>query len=199
MKKDMGAVSYEREKRLYYAILDHMDRAAYPASSAWCFSRKAGAIDEYIIDNEQYVGLGSGAMGYLNGQMTASSFSINRYLGLVESGFCGITRQVRYTPEDEIRYAFLMAFFGLRVEKAAMRERWGDRFEKTLWKEFVAFRAAGAIRDEGDHWVLTRRGMYLWVLMMRTFFIGVSNFRDLMRHGIKGELDPEDRAGLPAA
>jgi hypothetical protein len=38
--------------------------------------------------------------------------------------------------------------------------------------------------------------MYYWVLMMREFFIAVSNFRDLMRLGIRSELDPEDRVAL---
>ena len=41
--------------------------------------------------------------------------------------------------------------------------------------------------------------MYYWVLMMREFFIAVSNFRDLMRLGIKSELDPEDLEELSAS
>jgi hypothetical protein len=40
--------------------------------------------------------------------------------------------------------------------------------------------------------------MYFWVLMMREFFIAVSNFRDLMRIGIRSELDPDDLPPLPA-
>ena len=57
----------------------------------------------------------------------------------------------------------------------------------------------GGIRDDGENWYLTRRGMYYWVLMMREFFIAVSNFRDLMRLSIRSELDPEDRVDLPGA
>ena len=98
-----------------------------------------------------------------------------------------------------MRYDFLMSFFGLRVAKRDAESRWNGRFASTLWKEFAAFRSVGAIRDEGDAWRLTERGMYLWVLMMREFFIAVSDFRDIMRLGIRSELDPKDRIRPTAA
>ncbi len=198
MRKSMGVVSYGRERRFYQAILENMG-TGYVPSSAWCFSKSEGAIDEYIIEQDQYLGLGSGAMSYLDGQLYASSFSINRYIRLIESGHCGITRRAPFSQPDQMRYDFLMSFFGLRVAKQATEQRWNGRFASTLWKEFAAFRSVGAIRDEGDAWRLTERGMYFWVLMMREFFIAVSDFRDLMRLGIRSELDPEDRIRPTAA
>jgi len=197
MKKGMGLVTYGRERRFYQAILDNIG-TGYVPSSAWCFSKSEGAIDEYIIEQDQYMGLGSGAMSYIDGQLFASSFSINRYIRLVESGHCGITRRAQFSERDQMRYFFLMSFFGLSVSKRDAEQRWNGRFARSMWREFAAFRAVGAIRDDGDAWRLTERGMYLWVLMMREFFIAVSDFRDLMRIGIRSELDPEDR-GQPTA
>ena len=83
--------------------------------------------------------------------------------------------------------------------KAATEEHWDGRFAKVLWQDFAAFRLLGAIRDDGENWYLTRKGMYYWVLMMREFFIAVSNFRDLMRLGISSELDPEDHDEITGA
>jgi len=37
--------------------------------------------------------------------------------------------------------------------------------------------------------VLTQYGMRVWILIMREFFMAVSDFRDLMRHTIREELD----------
>jgi len=191
MKKDMGRVTYGRERRFYEDILDRLP-ATYQPSSAWCFSNGGGAIDEYIIEHEDYIGLGSGAMSYYQGTLYAASFSINRYMRLVESGHSGITRYSAFSDYERMRYYFLMTFFGLRVNKARAEARWDGRFEKTLRRDFAAFRLIDAIRDDGDSWYLSPKGMYYWVLMMREFFISVSNFRDLMRHGIRSELDPED-------
>jgi coproporphyrinogen III oxidase-like Fe-S oxidoreductase len=194
MRRGMGKVTYGRERRFYEAILDRMPDV-YRPSSAWCFSRGDGVIDEYVADRDDYVGLGSGAMSYLNGTLYAASFSINRYIRLVNSGHSGITRQHRFGLRDQMRYYFLMRLFGLELDKELAKARWQGRFRRVLWRDFAFFRALGAIEDTGTSWKLTRKGMYVWVLMMREFFIAVSNFRDLMRIGIRSELDPED---LPA-
>ncbi len=191
MLKYMGKVTYGRERHFYEAILDRMPDI-YRPTSAWCFSRGNGVIDEYVVDRDDYVGLGSGAMSYLNGTLYAASFSINRYIRLVNSGYSGITRQHRFDLRDQMRYYFLMRLFGLELDQVAAEARWHGRFHRALWRDFAFFRALGAIRDTGTSWQLTRKGMYVWVLMMREFFIAVSNFRDLMRIGIRSELDPED-------
>jgi coproporphyrinogen III oxidase-like Fe-S oxidoreductase len=117
-------------------------------------------------------------------------------MDMVETGHSGITRRVEFNLTDQMRYYFLMRLFGLSLSKAEAESRWDGRFERALWRDFAAFKLARGIRDTGDDWILTRRGMYYWVLMMREFFIAVSNFRDLMRLGIRSELDPEDRVAL---
>jgi coproporphyrinogen III oxidase-like Fe-S oxidoreductase len=198
MRKKMGRVTYDREHAFYNEILDRLS-GSYEPVSAWCFSRRPGSLDEYVVDRDDYIGLGSGAMSYLNGVVYAASFSINRYIRLVNAGHSGITREHRFSPRDQMRYYFLMRLFGLSLDKQAAESRWGGRFRRTLWPEFTLFTALGAIEDDGKCWRLTRKGMYFWVLMMREFFIAVSNFRDLMRIGIRSELDPEDLPPLPVS
>ena len=53
--------------------------------------------------------------------------------------------------------------------------------------ELMALRLIGAIRSDGATLRLTERGYYLWVMMMREFFSGVSGLRDEMRHHIADE------------
>jgi len=42
---------------MYERILQRL-LGEYQASSAWCFSRNQGMFDEYIIDQNDYVGVG---------------------------------------------------------------------------------------------------------------------------------------------
>jgi hypothetical protein len=79
--------------------------------------------------------------------------------------------------------------FGLTLDKASAKRRFGDGYFRELWKEFLVFRALGGLRDDGDQYELTRRGRYFWVMMMREFFTGVNNFRDEMRAYIKEEYE----------
>jgi len=187
MLKGMGRVDYSRERQFYQHIVRRMTDAGYVRNSAWCFSRKPGLIDEYIVDNDEYVGLGSGAFSYLDGSLYASTFSINHYVRLVASGRIGLTLQRAMSERDRMRYYLLMRLFAGSLDLGVAQERFDGRFEQRLWPELVALRLIGAIRSRGRTVCLTENGYYLWVMMMRDFFSGVSDLRDEMRRHIADE------------
>lgn len=187
MRKTMGEVDFDREGHMYRLILDALPDT-YQPSSAWCFNRQRGTVDEYIIENEEYLGLGSGAMSYLDGVLYSSTFSLNHYNRQVESGNFGISRRQPLTRRDRLRYFMLMNLFGLSLDKAVAEKRYPGFFWK-LAPEILGLKLMGAVRDEGDRLVLTPYGMRVWILIMREFFMAVSDFRDLMRHTIREELD----------
>ncbi len=187
MNQTMGQVSFDREAHMYNLILDALPDS-YSPSSAWCFSRGTDTVDEYVIENEEYLGLGSGSLSYLNGVLYSSTFSLNHYNRRVAIGQFGISRKQPLTSRDRLRYFMLMNLFGLSLDKSMAEKRYPGFFRK-LAPEILGLRLIGAVRDEGDRLVLTRYGMRIWILIMREFFMAVSDFRDLMRHAIKEELD----------
>jgi coproporphyrinogen III oxidase-like Fe-S oxidoreductase len=187
MSQQIGQVNFHREPILYEQIAKHMLAAGYVRSSAWCFSRQPSMLDEYIVDQEEYVGLGSGSFSYLEGSLYATTFSINHYLRLVDSGGTGIVRRKAMSRRDQMRYHLLTRLFGGSLDLASAEHRFGNRFQSTLRAELAALRIAGAVRRRGNALELRGWGHYLWVMMMREFFIGVNNFRDQMRHHIARE------------
>jgi hypothetical protein len=52
---------------------------------------------------------------------------------------------------------------------------------RLLGPEIFFFILAGALRIKHGQIILTKRGRYYWVIMMREFFTGVDNFRDASR------------------
>jgi menaquinone C8-methyltransferase len=187
MRKTMGEVDFNREGRMYRLILDALPDS-YRPSSAWCFNRASGTVDEYIIENEEYLGLGSGALSYLDGILYSSTFSLNNYNRQVAAGRFGISRRQPLTDRDRLRYFMLMNLFGLSLDKQVAEARYPG-FLRKLAPEILGLRLMGAVRDEGPRLVLTQYGMRVWILIMREFFMAVSDFRDLMRHTIREELD----------
>ena len=187
MLRDMGPVDHSRERQFYERIVRRMSDAGYVRNSAWCFSRRPGLVDEYIVDHDEYVGLGSGAFSYLDGGLYASTFSLNHYARLVASGETGITQSRLLGERDRMRYYLLMRLFSGSLALAAANDRFDGGFEKTLWPELGALRLIGAIRADAETLCLTESGYYLWVMMMRNFFSGVSDLRDEMRHHIADE------------
>lgn len=187
MLRELGAVNYRREKHLYRLIVKHMSAAGYTRSSAWCFSRSAGMIDEYITEQDEYLGLGSGSFSYLNGGMYSSTFSINHYLRLIEDGKTGIVRQRTVQKTDQMRYYLMMRLFSGSLDLAAAEQQFAGGFQRSLRTELTGLRLIGAITSNDHMLRLTERGYYLWVMMMREFFTGVNNLREEMRHYISAE------------
>ncbi len=182
----MGDVTFRREKPFYKTILTAM-KQGYRPSSAWCFSRGAAMIDEYIVDYDEYVGVGSGAFSYVDGTMCSSTFSINRYIDQISSGHTGITAGRRLKLREQMHYDFLMKLFSLSMDKKAIEAKYGGGFHRTLWKELRAFKLLGALVEDDERYRVTEKGMYYWVMMMREFFMGVNKLRDAMRLRIREE------------
>lgn len=193
MAQSMGQVDYSRERRFYELITERMLAAGYVRNSAWCFSRRPGMFDEYIVDHEEYVGLGSGSFSYLQGSLYASTFSINHYIRLLDSGRTGTVQRRRMSERDQMRYFLMMRLFSGSLDRAAAERRFSGRFSRVMWKELLALRAIGAVKQTDERWALTESGYFLWVVMMREFFSGVGDLRDAMRHHISEEhLPPAD-------
>jgi oxygen-independent coproporphyrinogen-3 oxidase len=169
-------------------------RPAFKPQSGWCFSRGGGAIDEYIVEAEDYVGVGSGAFSYVDGVQYATTFSIQSYIDRIGRGLSGITGWKPLSPTEQMKQTFLMRMFGLRLDKAWARARFGDAFARALWPTVLAFKAIGAIEEDEREYRLTDDGMFAWVLMMSSFYELVNAFREQMRARIKAEM--EDRADL---
>jgi coproporphyrinogen III oxidase-like Fe-S oxidoreductase len=196
MEKTLGHADQSRRHDFYAHILRAM-QDDYCASSAWCFSRKDNhakgegrvMIDEYIIDQDNYVGMGSGAFSYVNGWMYSTTFSINQYRERIAGGQSAITQSKRLTLKERMRYDYLVRLFGLELPHEYVRRKYGRKFWLRMAPELAAMRLVGATRHDTDAIRLTPVGMYCWVLMMAEFFNTVNAFRDEMRLHIRAELD----------
>jgi len=188
MEKRMGRGEPRLRHAMYTRILGRLE-PRYRPSSAWCFSRGEGMFDEYIIEQDDYVGVGSGAFSYVGGTMYSTTFSLNHYCRRVEGGQSGITQSRRLGLRERMRYDFLVRLFGGELRRDYVARRYGSRFYAMLAPELLAMRAIGATSHEADAIRLTRRGMYCWVLMMAEFFNAVNDVREQMREHIRAELD----------
>ena len=188
LRRSVGRVSYGREHRYYRIIADALAGTFEPAS-AWTFSRVGGGmIDEYIVDYEDYVGIGSGAFSFLDGGLYVNTFSLGEYGRRIGAGLSGVTSWRAFGRGERMRYRFLMSLFKTSLDKAAFRRDFGVSIERGLPLEMAFMRVNGAFEvDDAERLTLSRRGRYLLVAMMRQFFIGVNNLRDQARAALPPE------------
>ena len=81
-------------------------------------------------------------------------------------------------------YDFMMKLFGTTLKVDEAERKFHGRFMKTLRAAVQVFKLLDAVKEDRGTLRLTRRGQYLWVIMMREFFTGVNNFRDTCREMI---------------
>jgi coproporphyrinogen III oxidase-like Fe-S oxidoreductase len=188
LKNSVGRVDYAREYEYYKFITRNLAETFEPAS-AWTFSRVGGGmIDEYIVDYEDYVGIGSGAFSFLDGTLYTNTFSLRSYNAAIDEGHSSVIAERSFDKGDRMRYRFLMQLFSLRLDKRQFERDFGTEIERALAFEIAYFRAVGAFEVDNDHeLVLSPKGRYLLVAMMREFFIGVNNLRDQARSALSGE------------
>ena len=184
MESLMGRHSYRKEKQFYGLIMQALDKD-YRSGSAWCFTREgATMIDEYIVTNHEYVGVGSGAFGLVGDSIYANTFDIRRYIELLDQGRLPLATGKTFSRREMLRYNFLMDLFGLRLDRQSFRERFGRDVWRAMPLEMLFFTLIGALRTGPERVELTRSGQYCWVTMMREFFTGVDNFRDASREAV---------------
>jgi menaquinone C8-methyltransferase len=181
VERTLGRVDSGREEAFYRQIVGRLV-PEYVFSSAWCFSRKTAAvIDEYIVSYNEYAGLGSGAIGYLDGKCYANTFDIRDYVARINRAESPVQAVREYSLRERIRYDFMTGLFATRLDVASLRRKYGRWLAWYLTPDVLAFRLAGAIQRDGPNLQLTQRGLYVWVVIMREFFTAVNNFRDYCR------------------
>ncbi|MBT4495087.1 MAG: coproporphyrinogen III oxidase family protein [Gammaproteobacteria bacterium] len=181
--RDMGIFSLGQERAFYNQILDGMSGTHKP-SSVWCFSRDGDQIDEYIVDHDEFVGVGSGAFSYLDGVFYANSFSILRYDELLTAQDLGITRCRPLQQWEQRYYGLLTGLFGLTLSAKQLKSIYGDSYPAAL--ELLTL--TGIIEKKAGLYCLTGKGRYQWLVAMSVFLNGVNNLREQMRAHIHEEV-----------
>ena len=175
--KRCGKTNYEQEKQLYQLITEQL-ADAYNQESIWCFSAKKGVIDEYILDHDEYVGLGPGSWGYINGAMYSNTFSIQQYIRMIQENKSPIIANRNFSTIERIRYCFLLKLLSGTVSVSDMRRKHDNHFRLYLCVELLFLFITGAIRFRDNNIMLTAKGRYYWIVLMRTLFSTVGDYRE---------------------
>ncbi|MDR0350818.1 MAG: coproporphyrinogen III oxidase family protein [Coriobacteriales bacterium] len=176
LARTVGLVDYRRERGYYQLICEALTggkKPPYHFGSAWTFNASgadAAMIDEYIVDYEEYPAIGSGGLSYLDGSLYVNTFSVKDYNAALAKGHMSVMGQTRFTKQDRMRYRLMMQLFGLRLDKRQWKRDFGCSVARGLPAEYAFFKAAGAFAyEDADKILLTPKGRYLMVALMRPF------------------------------
>jgi coproporphyrinogen III oxidase-like Fe-S oxidoreductase len=177
LERRFHKVDTSREKQFYDVILKELYQGGYKASTAWCFSLGNRLIDEYIIDYDDYVGVGAGSVGFLNGDFFVNTFSLEKYDELISTGKLPIVSWRRLSEREHQRYYMLTKLFGMSLDADKFRERFKADVNQKLFWEMSFFKMFGLVKGNKQIQV-TPKGMYTLCVMQKEFFAALNTLRE---------------------
>jgi coproporphyrinogen III oxidase-like Fe-S oxidoreductase len=177
MERRFNRLDTSREKKFYDIILRELYFGGYKASTAWCFSKGDRMIDEYIIDSDDYIGIGSGSVSIVKGNFYVNSFSLEKYDQLIADNRLPIVGWRTLSDSEHLKYYLLTKLFGLELDKNKFARRFGAEIEKKLRKELLFLRLFNVV-DGKETIRVTPKGMYPVSVMMRDFFASLNSLRE---------------------
>ena len=177
LERRFNRIDTSQEKRFYDVILRELYAEGYKASTVWCFSKGERMIDEYIIDFDDYIGIGAGSVSIVKGNFYVNSFSLGRYGELVTSDRLPIVGWRKLSEGENLHYYLLTKLFGMEVDKKKFYQRFNADIQEKLRRELLFFRLFGLVQGE-EKINVTQKGMYPVSVMMREFFASLNSLRE---------------------
>ncbi len=178
LERRFNRVDITEEKQFYDVILNELYADDYKASTVWCFSRGERMIDEYIIDFDDYIGIGAGSVSIVGGNFYVNTFSLDRYGELLSRDTLPVVGWRKLSERENQRYYLLTKLFGMELDTDRFAQRFGASSEKKLGSELLFLKLFNLVRGK-DKIRVTGKGMYPVSVMMREFFTSLNNLREL--------------------
>ena len=172
-----------------YAVIMNTLGNHYRQLTSWTFGRTHDeGFDEYVVDHDEYLGVGSGAFSFLSSSLYVNTFSLRRYNERIKAGMPGVERRRNFDKHAVLQYRLLLGLFSARLSRKYFREVHGVDLDKALFKEMLGLRIAGAVKDnpeDPDNLIVTDAGKFLGLVMMKAFYSGMDNVRAELRKPLR--------------
>lgn len=172
-----------------YAVIMNTLGNHYRQLTSWTFGRTHDeGFDEYVVDHDEYLGVGSGAFSFLGSSLYVNTFSLRRYNERIKAGMTGVERRRNFDKHAVLQYRLLLGLFSARLSRKYFREVHGVDLDKALFKEMLGLRIAGAVKDNPEdpgNLIVTDAGKFLGLVMMKAFYSGMDNVRAELRKPLR--------------
>lgn len=172
----------------YQQILNSLN-GQYNQLTAWAFGKANNeGFDEYVIDYDEYLGIGSGSFSFLKDTLYVNTFSLKNYQERIAAGKMGVEQQKRYSKKEIMQYRFLLGMFSGRLSREYFQDNFNVNLDTKLFKEMSAMKLLGAVKNNPqspNDLLITDNGKMLGLIMMKEFYAGMDNVRAQLRKPLK--------------
>ena len=184
VKKTLGDFSLSNELAFFKTIKESL-KTEYPSCHGWSFSKEAEVIiDEYIIDNEEYVGVGSGSFSFLEDTLYLNEFALDTYATRIQEKRTAVTKERTFPANSRMYYRLMVDLFNGKLSKKKFEIMFGTSINDALSKELMLLKFSKAIKEHKESITTTEYGDYLFLVMMKEFYMGMDRIRNEARKNL---------------
>jgi coproporphyrinogen III oxidase-like Fe-S oxidoreductase len=184
VRKTLGEFSMTNEMAFFKLIKEHL-KSTYPSRHGWSFSKEHDVIiDEYIIDHEEYVGVGSGSFSFLKDTLYLNEFALDKYAQLIAQKRTAVIKERTFPQNSQMYYRMMVDLFNGRLSKEKFKAMFNADIEDVLGKELMLLRFAQAIKEDKKMIRTTEFGDYLFLVLMKEFYMGMDRIRNDARKNL---------------
>lgn len=182
--KALGVDIKDNELAFYKIICDFFKD--YQQNNGWSFSPLKNKLnDEYVSSHHEYLGVGSGAFSFLDGELLINAFNLNDYAKLIKKKQNANIARAKFSHKEIIKYVFLTEIFAGKIEIDRFNKTLNCNLEKELFIELLGLKMSKAIKQEDSTLISTEFGKYLFVVLMKDFYTGMDLVRAVFRDGAR--------------
>ncbi|EEP2008747.1 coproporphyrinogen III oxidase family protein [Campylobacter coli] len=178
--KSLGVETKDNEFKYYQMIRNFFKD--YQQNNGWSFSLEKNQLnDEYVSSHHEYLGVGSGAFSFLDGELLINAFDLNDYAKMIQEKQNANIAKASFTRKEIIKYIFLTEMFAGKIQIDKFNQTLNCDLEKELFKELLGLKISNAIKKENGALITSEFGKYLFVVLMKDFYTGMDLVRAVFR------------------
>ena len=178
--KSLG-VSFKDNEFEFYKIICEFFKD-YTQNNAWSFSLEKNKLnDEYVSSHHEYLGVGSGAFSFLDGELLINAFNLNTYTNLIKEKKNANIAKANFAQKERLKYVFLTEIFSGKIDLKDFNHNLKCDLEKELFIELNALKMCGAVKKENGTLKTSEFGKYLFMVLMKDFYTGMDLVRAVFR------------------
>ena len=185
--RSLGVSNVDNEREFYEIITEEFSKSNYKQSNAWAFSNEKSADlrDEYVGSNLEYLGVGSGAFSFLNGELVINAFNLLEYGKRIKNRQSPVIAKCGFSEKERLKYTFLTRLFDGGVDIKRYNDENSTNINKALFMELSLLKLVNAIYEENGIIKPTFFGKYICIVLMRDFYAGMDKVRAIFKDDAK--------------
>ena len=175
MKDQLALTDNEIEAKMYEVVMDYLSNYGYQHYEISNFAKSLPSLhNQWYWKNEEYIGTGLGAHGYINGCRYQNTRSINTYISSLKNNDLPIIEKNLLSQEEKIEEEM---FLGLRliegVNLKMISQKYELDIEQLYQKPLEKMIVAGHLERIGNQIRLTHQGLLMANEVFEQFLLSI--------------------------